>query len=137
MIEEIRVGQVIQRVPGQAWVGTIPIRVMAKDWTRNNKWVVQEMLGRLKSMTEVEMKTYHLQEPHEITDDERRELEVQLRMANALRRIAKWFGEFPETGEFYDNDKTRPVSFAANYGSNGERDFMRELARKALEGEEG
>ena len=52
----------------------------------------------------------------------------------ALRRIEKWFGEFPETGEFWDQEKQRPKSYATCYGSNGERDFMRGIAREALKG---
>lgn len=52
----------------------------------------------------------------------------------ALNKIAKWHGEFPETGEFYDEEKTQPISFgAAAYGSNGQRDFMRGIAIKALD----
>jgi hypothetical protein len=49
----------------------------------------------------------------------------------ALRRIEKWFGEFPETGRVW-GDKT-PMPYSACYGSNGERDFMRQIARDALE----
>lgn len=56
-------------------------------------------------------------------------LQNQLKSASeTLSRIAKWEDEFPETGRFWDDKKTRPMSYAAAYGSNGERDFMRELA---------
>ena len=55
------------------------------------------------------------------------------RMQAALQRIERWFGEFPETGEFWDNDARRPMSYGARYGSNGERDFMRQIAREALQ----
>jgi len=54
----------------------------------------------------------------------------------ALQRIEKWFGEFPETGKYWDSQCLRPMSYLACYGSNGERDFMREIARKALGGTE-
>jgi len=54
------------------------------------------------------------------------------RMQAALERIERWFGEFPETGSFWDNDSRRPMSYGARYGSNGERDFMRQIAREAL-----
>jgi hypothetical protein len=50
----------------------------------------------------------------------------------ALRRIEKWFGEFPETGKFWDDAEERPMSYGACYGSNGERDYMRGIAREAL-----
>jgi hypothetical protein len=53
-------------------------------------------------------------------------------LSNALQRIEKWFGEFPSTGQFWDKDQTQPISYAAQYGSNGERDFIREIARVAL-----
>ncbi len=56
------------------------------------------------------------------------------RMREALERIARWHGEFPETGKFWDEEKTRPMSYATAYGSNGERDFMRQLALDALKG---
>lgn len=51
---------------------------------------------------------------------------------DALARIERWFGEFPETGEYWDKEKTRPISYGAQNGSNGERDFMRAIARAAL-----
>jgi hypothetical protein len=50
----------------------------------------------------------------------------------ALERIARWHGEFPETGQFWDDEKTRPISYGAALGSNGERDFMRKVASDAL-----
>jgi hypothetical protein len=53
-------------------------------------------------------------------------------LSEALRRIEKWFGEFPETDRKWDDGT--PVSYGACWGSNGERDFMREVARAALEG---
>lgn len=53
-------------------------------------------------------------------------------LAAALRRIERWFGEFPATGKFWDEEKTRPTSYAGEYGSNGERDYMRAIARTAL-----
>lgn len=50
-----------------------------------------------------------------------------------LERIVRWHGEFPETGAFHGNDTSRPISYAAAYGSNGERDYMRGLAAQALD----
>ena len=54
-------------------------------------------------------------------------------MTAALKKIEKWHGEFPSTGKFWDEEKTRPTSFAAEYGSNGERDYMRSVASAALD----
>lgn len=51
---------------------------------------------------------------------------------NILERISRWHGEFPLTGKFWDDDKTRPISYGAENGSNGERDYMRGLAYQAL-----
>jgi len=48
----------------------------------------------------------------------------------ALKVIANW--ELPPTGQYWDDDKTQPMSYGACYGSNGERDYMKALANKAL-----
>jgi len=60
-------------------------------------------------------------------------IEDNQRMKEALLKISKWHGEFPITGEMWANGT--PMSYSTCYGSNGERDYMREVARKALEGE--
>lgn len=51
-------------------------------------------------------------------------------MEAALQRISRWFGEFPETGKSW-GDGT-PTSYAAEYGSHGERDYMRQVASDAI-----
>ena len=56
----------------------------------------------------------------------------EVRLENALKIIIEW-KDFPETGEYWDDDKTRPMSYGTWYGSNGERDYMREIARKAMD----
>lgn len=48
----------------------------------------------------------------------------------ALKAIANW--QLPVTGQFWDDDKTQPMSYGACYGSNGERDYMKALATAAL-----
>lgn len=48
----------------------------------------------------------------------------------ALRKIERWVGEFPETGQYWESGA--PMSYGACYGSNGERDYMRGIARAAL-----
>jgi hypothetical protein len=47
----------------------------------------------------------------------------------ALKKIAKWFGEFHRTGDFINGHET---SYEGDYGSNGARDYMREVAEEAL-----
>lgn len=55
----------------------------------------------------------------------------------ALVKIELWHGEFPETGRFWPNEdgsiSDRPMSYGSVWGSNGERDFMRSIARARLE----
>ena len=50
----------------------------------------------------------------------------------ALQRIGKWQGEFPATGKTWPGSD-RPMSYGSYNGSNGERDYMRNVALKALE----
>jgi hypothetical protein len=49
----------------------------------------------------------------------------------ALERIERWHGEFPETGRTWPTTGN-PITFGMAYGSNGERDYMRGIAREAL-----
>jgi hypothetical protein len=53
-------------------------------------------------------------------------------MREALERIERW--ELPATNKFWDREKTQPVSYEAEFGSNGAREFIRCLAREALAG---
>lgn len=59
----------------------------------------------------------------------RRKIEV---MESALRKIAKWHGEFPTTGRFHESGEEMTYSYTR--GSNGERDYMRKVAEDALQG---
>jgi Lar family restriction alleviation protein len=52
------------------------------------------------------------------------------RLREALEKIERWFGEFPDTGQQWPDGT--PVSYGAAFGSNGERDYMRGIARAAL-----
>lgn len=52
------------------------------------------------------------------------------RYKKALMFIQAW--KFPPTKQFWDKDQTEPMSYAAAYGSNGERDFMRNVAAEAI-----
>lgn len=67
---------------------------------------------------------------HKVFEDISLEIE---RMRKALKKIAKWEGEFPRTGCYWNSGEE--MGFSAAFRSNGERDYMREVARKALEGE--
>jgi hypothetical protein len=52
----------------------------------------------------------------------------------ALRVVQNW--QLPATGEYWDRgDNMEPMSYEACYGSNGARDFMRNIAYEALSGE--
>jgi hypothetical protein len=44
--------------------------------------------------------------------------------------VAEW--ELPQTGKFWDEDQTRPMSYEGCYGSNGSRDYFMTLAGAAL-----
>lgn len=56
------------------------------------------------------------------------------KLAEALERVVAW--DMPATGKFWPNedgtDSDRPMSYGAAYGSNGERDYIRNVARAAL-----
>jgi hypothetical protein len=52
--------------------------------------------------------------------------ELESEMLKVLERIAKWHDEFPPTDRYW-KDGTK-MSYGAAFGSNGERDFMRQLA---------
>lgn len=54
---------------------------------------------------------------------------TQTRLVKALKRIEKWHGEFPVV----NNDDGTQTSYGVAYGSNGERDYMRQIAREALD----
>ncbi len=53
------------------------------------------------------------------------------RLRAVLQRIERWHGEFPATGKRW-SETGAPMSYSAAYGSNGERDYMRQVARDAL-----
>lgn len=53
-------------------------------------------------------------------------------LEKALRTIIAW-GPFPDTGNFHEDGT--PMSYSFCYGSNGQRDYMRDIAKAALAGE--
>lgn len=56
-------------------------------------------------------------------------------LRKALEVIREWTA-FPPSGRFWRNGdgtiSARPMPYSAAFGSNGERDFMRQVARAAL-----
>lgn len=63
-------------------------------------------------------------------DEERDALRSRVEgLEKALRTIIEW-GPFPETGHHHPDGT--PMSYGWCYGSNGERDYMRAIARAAL-----
>ena len=62
-----------------------------------------------------------------VRDAERHYAEAE-RLREALEKVERW--QFPPTGKFWESGT--PVSYGAAYGSNGERDYMRNVARAAL-----
>lgn len=52
-------------------------------------------------------------------------------LIDALQTIIDW--SLPDTGEFWDAEKTRPVSYEGQYGSAGVRAYMRIIALLALD----
>jgi hypothetical protein len=51
-------------------------------------------------------------------------------LRTALQTVSEW--KLPETGKFWDNEQKEPMSYEAAWGSNGVRDYMRNVARTAL-----
>ena len=56
---------------------------------------------------------------------------MNLTISETLMTIAQWH-HFPKTNQFWDEEKTRELSYGSCWGSNGERDYMRQLALDAL-----
>jgi len=50
-------------------------------------------------------------------------------LIKALRRIEEWFNEFPMSGKYFDG---KELTYGSAFGSNGERDYMRTIAKNAL-----
>ena len=51
-------------------------------------------------------------------------------LTDALESIENW--ELPATGEFWDGDLSRPISFETNFGSQGAKAHIRNIASLAL-----
>lgn len=53
-------------------------------------------------------------------------------LREGLVKIEAW--KMPETDQFWDKERTSRMSYSALHGSNGERDFIRAIARNLLAG---
>ena len=63
-----------------------------------------------------------------ITEEQLNEILLQnMSMRKALQRIAKW-----DLPTFKSNDGTTEVSYESMRGSNGARDFVKNIAKEAL-----
>ena len=47
-----------------------------------------------------------------------------------MQQIIAW--KLPETGKYYDAEQQHPMSYEMCYGSNGAREYVRNLAQDAL-----
>lgn len=99
--------------------------------TLNSKWLF-DVARRIEGLSaETSGKPARDADHCDFPDCERHNTLTVQRLRAALERIAKWEGEFPSTGRTWDDGS--PMSYAACFGSNGERDFIRQIARVALE----
>jgi|JI10StandDraft_1071094.scaffolds.fasta_scaffold114429_5 hypothetical protein len=51
-------------------------------------------------------------------------------LETSMHMIANW--HLPSTGQFWENDKTRPMSYEAAYGSQGVQAYIKTVANEAL-----
>lgn len=62
---------------------------------------------------------------------ENEQLKEQVKeLLTTLEKIKMW--EMPESRIYLDKEKTKQLSYGAAYGSNGERDYIKSLAVKAI-----
>jgi hypothetical protein len=54
-VDKVAVGQERQRRPGPCPIGTIPFRVMCRDWCRTDYWIVESLLGAVLTMSTAEI----------------------------------------------------------------------------------
>jgi hypothetical protein len=97
---------------------------------RNDKELNDEWLDKIRA---------GIKSLHDSIDNltkERDKLQAKCdRFEAALTIVQKW--QLPSTGKFWDKEETQPMSYEAAYGSNGAREFMRNVANEALSAGEG
>lgn len=97
------------------------------DYGRMISQVHGYQLGVIAGATEYAAKLHQAQQ-------EIAELKTKCdRYETALKIVQQW--QLPATGKFWDLLQQEPMSYGACYGSNGERDYMRNIANQALSGE--
>lgn len=53
-------------------------------------------------------------------------------LEEVLKKIVAW--EQPPSGQFWDKEKTQPMSYETAFGSVGIRNYFRQMAQEALNG---
>jgi hypothetical protein len=95
---------------------------------KDGKWFNEDNKPLLEYVGDEIIKAIPLSEaPSQGYDSAKLEID---RLRNALSKIANW--ELPETGRFWEDDKGRPVSYEAEYGSGGVKRYIQNLASEAL-----
>ena len=59
---EIKIGQIRQRVLGDASNGTTVYRIMSKDWVFADKWIIQDMIGQLARLDSNIILDHHIRD---------------------------------------------------------------------------
>jgi hypothetical protein len=52
---KVEIGQIRQAVKGPIETGSIPYRVMSRDWIFTDYWIVQSLVGQLSRVEESEI----------------------------------------------------------------------------------
>jgi hypothetical protein len=95
------------------------------DWQNGQPWPHRmELAQALDWITELGAMVLNLADRVDVAES------APMRMQAALEKIAKWHGEFPPSGAVYPDGSA--VSYGIEFGSNGERDYMRKVACEAL-----
>lgn len=110
------------------------VRVKLCDLRHNSDIRRLKGIGQKDIERMVSYHTFYLElvEHLRVTETQAASDEIQ-KLRGALGRIERWQGEFPETGRYWDEPNTNdPMSYGTCFGSDGERDYMRQIARQAL-----
>ncbi len=98
-------------------------------WYANGIYIMIE--GKTGAQGQAFKQSFKIGEQH----DEEAEANAKLmaaapEMLEALQKIANW--ELPETGQFWEDDKSRPVSYTAEHGTEGAKRFIQNIAINIL-----
>ena len=99
------------------------MRPKIKDYFGENA-TLQQVVDTYKSQPELfnyaQALDWHIDEIEKTKSD----------LLKLLQKIEKW--EMPVTNQFWDKDGKEPISYSAAYGSNGERDYIKSIAKAAI-----